>query len=64
MCVNFDLASDPNVDHVLSQLRYAQAESQLPAQRGFFLVSRQNSHLFGITSFTDCFGLFQIWSTA
>src|SRR5690349_15516512 len=29
--VNFDLATDPNIDHVLTQLRYAQAESQLPA---------------------------------
>jgi HAE1 family hydrophobic/amphiphilic exporter-1 len=31
MFVNFDLATDPNIDHVLTQLRYAQAESQLPA---------------------------------
>src|SRR5712675_2024348 len=31
MFVNFDLKTDPNVDHVLTQLRYAQAESQLPA---------------------------------
>ena len=29
--VNFDVATDPNVDHLLTQLRYAQAESQLPA---------------------------------
>src|SRR3989449_2185677 len=29
--VNFDLKTDPNIDHVLTQLRYAQAESQLPA---------------------------------
>ena len=29
--VNFDVATDPNIDHVLTQLRYAQAESQLPA---------------------------------
>ncbi len=28
--VNFDLNTDPNIDHVLTQLRYAQAESQLP----------------------------------
>ena len=32
MFVNFDLATDPNIDHVLTQLRYAQAESQLPAE--------------------------------
>src|ERR1043166_1040939 len=31
MFVNFDLNTDPNIDHVLTQLRYAQAESQLPA---------------------------------
>jgi HAE1 family hydrophobic/amphiphilic exporter-1 len=31
MFVNFDLATDPNIDHVLTQLRYAQAEPQLPA---------------------------------
>jgi len=32
MFVNFDLATDPNVDHVLTQLRYAQAEPQLPTE--------------------------------
>ena len=32
MFVNFYLATDPNIDHVLTQLRYAQAESQLPAE--------------------------------
>src|SRR6266478_5054541 len=32
MFVNFDLKTDPNIDHVLTQLRYAQAESQLPAE--------------------------------
>src|SRR6266567_2890966 len=31
MYINFDLKTDPNIDHVLTQLRYAQAESQLPA---------------------------------
>src|SRR5258708_17803369 len=30
--VNFDIKTDPNIDHVLTQLRYAQAESQLPAE--------------------------------
>ena len=30
MFVNFDLGTDPNIDQVLTQLRYAQAESQLP----------------------------------
>jgi HAE1 family hydrophobic/amphiphilic exporter-1 len=28
--VNFDVATDPNTDHMLTQLRYAQAESLLP----------------------------------
>jgi HAE1 family hydrophobic/amphiphilic exporter-1 len=32
MFVNFDLQTDPNIDHVLTQLRFAQAESQLPAE--------------------------------
>src|SRR6266550_2111681 len=29
--VNFDVKTDPNVDHMLTQLRYSQAEAQLPA---------------------------------
>src|SRR6266850_5276044 len=29
--VNFDVKTDANIDHMLTQLRYAQAESQLPA---------------------------------
>src|SRR5947207_6776055 len=41
--VNFDLATDPNVDHVLTQLRYAQAESQLPADVRNFGVTVQKS---------------------
>src|SRR5712671_1372483 len=31
LIVNFDIATDPNIDHVLTQLRVAQAQSQLPA---------------------------------
>ena len=31
MTVNFDVATDPNVDHILTQLRVNQASSQLPA---------------------------------
>src|SRR6187399_2768930 len=31
LIVNFDVATDPNIDHVLTQLRVAQAQSQLPA---------------------------------
>src|ERR1700730_18813306 len=30
LIVNFDVATDPNIDEVLSQLREAQAASQLP----------------------------------
>jgi HAE1 family hydrophobic/amphiphilic exporter-1 len=29
--VNFDVGTDPNIDQVLTQLRFSQAESQLPA---------------------------------
>src|SRR5437762_982279 len=31
LIVNFDIATDPNIDHVLTQLRVSQAQSQLPA---------------------------------
>src|SRR6478735_4588905 len=31
LIVNFDIATDPNIDQVLTQLRVAQAQSQLPA---------------------------------
>jgi HAE1 family hydrophobic/amphiphilic exporter-1 len=41
--VNFDLNTDPNIDHVLTQLRYAQAESQLPADVRSFGVTVQKS---------------------
>ncbi len=43
MFVNFDLKSDPNIDHVLTQLRYAQAESQLPADVRNYGVTVQKS---------------------
>jgi HAE1 family hydrophobic/amphiphilic exporter-1 len=41
--VNFDLKTDPNIDHVLSQLRYAQAESQLPPEVRNYGVTVQKS---------------------
>ena len=41
--VNFDLKTDPNIDHVLTQLRYAQAEPQLPADVRNFGVTVQKS---------------------
>ena len=31
MIVNFDVATDPNIDHILTQMRVSQAQSQLPA---------------------------------
>jgi len=43
MFVNFDLKTDPNIDHVLTQLRYAQAESQLPADVRNYGVTVQKS---------------------
>src|SRR5712672_1144231 len=30
MTINFDVATDPNVDHILTQMRVNQASSQLP----------------------------------
>src|SRR5262245_32730430 len=43
MFVNFDLKTDPNIDHVLTQLRYSQAESQLPAEVRNYGVTVQKS---------------------
>jgi hydrophobic/amphiphilic exporter-1 (mainly G- bacteria), HAE1 family len=43
MSVNFGLANDPNIDHVLTQLRYAQAESQFPADVRNYGVTVQKS---------------------
>src|ERR1700723_1836320 len=43
MFVNFDLNTDPNIDHVLTQLRYATAEPQLPADVRNFGVTVQKS---------------------
>ena len=34
LTVNFDVATDPNIDQILTQMRVAQAQSQLPAGRG------------------------------
>jgi len=31
LIVDFDIATDPNIDHVLTQIRVSQAQSQLPA---------------------------------
>src|SRR6266853_3375049 len=41
--VNFDVATDPNVDHLLTQLRYSQAEAQLPADVRNYGVTVQKS---------------------
>src|SRR5438105_3167987 len=43
MYVNFDVKTDANIDHMLTQLRYAQAESQLPADVRNFGVTVQKS---------------------
>ena len=40
---NFDLATDPNIDHVLTQLRYATAEPQLPPDVRNYGVTVQKS---------------------
>src|SRR5260221_13899266 len=41
--VNFDIKTDPNVDHMLTQLRYSQAEAQLPADGRNYAVTDQKS---------------------
>src|SRR6267154_1888362 len=41
--VNFDLATDANIDQVLTQLRYAQSEPQLPPEVRSFGVTVQKS---------------------
>jgi HAE1 family hydrophobic/amphiphilic exporter-1 len=43
MFVNFDLATDPNIDQVLTQLRYARAQSQLPLDVQNYGVTVQKS---------------------
>src|SRR5579872_4704253 len=43
MFVNFDLKTDPNIDHVLTQLRYATAEPQLPVDVRNYGVTVQKS---------------------
>ena len=43
MYVNFDVQSDPNIDHMLTELRYAQAESQIPADARNFGVTVQKA---------------------
>ena len=43
LIVNFDIATDPNIDHVLTQLRVAQAQSQLPADVNNYGVTVKKS---------------------
>src|SRR6267378_5899414 len=43
MYVNFDVNTDPNIDHMLTQLRYSQAEAQLPADVRNYGVTVQKS---------------------
>src|SRR6266513_1560674 len=41
--VNFDIATDPNIDQILTQLRVSQAQSQLPQDVNNFGVTVQKS---------------------
>src|SRR5216110_487380 len=43
LIVNFDVATDPNIDQVLTQLRVAQAQSQLPADVNNYGVTVKKS---------------------
>src|SRR5437773_1597389 len=43
LIVNFDVATDPNIDQVLTQLRVAQAQSQLPPDVNNFGVTVKKS---------------------
>ncbi len=43
LIVNFDVATDPNIDQVLTQLRVAQAQSQLPADVNSYGVTVKKS---------------------
>ena len=43
LTVNFDLATDPNTDQILTQLRVSQAQSQLPQDVNNFGVTVQKS---------------------
>src|SRR5437868_6816328 len=45
MQINFDVATDPNIDQVLAQLRVSQAQSQLPADVNNYGVTVQKSTL-------------------
>jgi multidrug efflux pump len=45
MQISFDVATDPNVDQILAQLRVSQAQSQLPADVNNFGVTVQKSTL-------------------
>src|SRR5213595_920760 len=43
LIVDFDIATDPNIDHVLTQLRVSQAQSQLPADVNNYGVTVKKS---------------------
>src|ERR1700680_3253865 len=45
LIVDFDIATDPNIDQVLTQLRVSQAQSQLPADVNNYGVTVQKSTL-------------------
>src|SRR5947207_1905080 len=43
LIVDFDVATDPNIDHVLTQIRVSQAQSQLPADVNNYGVTVKKS---------------------
>ena len=43
LTVDFDVATDPNIDQVLTQMRFTQAQPQLPAEVKTFGVTVQKS---------------------
>src|SRR5215467_5643161 len=43
LIVDFDVATDPNIDQVLTQLRVSQAQSQLPAEVNNYGVTVKKS---------------------
>src|SRR5215510_8080245 len=53
--VNFDVGTDPNVDQVLTQMRYQQAESQVPTEVRNYGVTTK-------TSTTSPLALFSLYS--
>ena len=77
LTVNFDVATDPNIDQILTQLRVSQAQSQLPQDVNNFGVTVQKSAVRSVdaccshfseadamTAFSWPTTLTSIWSTS